>query len=286
MHLGNLYAALVSWLSARRQGGEWLLRIEDIDAQRCRQQWVDYVMEDLQWAGLQWDGEPLRQSLRTAYYAEALGRLEASGLTYPCYCSRADLLASSAPHERDGRVVYAGTCRPPRLALPPAGRQPATRLLVASETVTFTDVHYGSQTVRLDTQCGDFIVRRADGAWAYQLAVVVDDALSGITEVARGRDLLLSSPQQIYLYRLLGYKPPRFAHFPLLINAAGQRLSKRDASLDLGALRVAGYTPHTLIGRLAYAAGLTPSPDPLSAADLIPLFCWDKLPANDILFTL
>ena len=181
MHLGNVFSALLSWLSARAQGGTWLLRIEDIDPQRSRHEYADMLMDDLQWLGLEWDGKPCWQSQRGDIYARYLQQLTEAGLIYPCYCTRADILATQAPHESDGRVVYKGTCRnlPPGTHTGPA----ALRMKVPDEgrgIVTFTDGHYGTHTVDLTTQCGDFIVRRKDGAWAYQLAVVVDDSLMGI----------------------------------------------------------------------------------------------------------
>lgn len=286
MHLGNVFSALLSWLSARAQGGTWLLRIEDIDPQRSRHEYADMLMDDLQWLGLEWDGKPCWQSQRGDIYARYLQQLTEAGLIYPCYCTRADILATQAPHESDGRVVYKGTCRnlPPGTHTGPA----ALRMKVPEEgrgIVTFTDGHYGTHTVDLTTQCGDFIVRRKDGAWAYQLAVVVDDALMGINEVVRGRDLLLSSPQQIYLAQQLGFTPPRFTHLPLLCNTAGQRLSKRDKSLDMGCLRQR-FTPNQIIGLLAHAAGLQPTADAVSAQSLVKTFSWDKVGTVDITFTL
>lgn len=286
MHLGNVFSALLSWLSARSQGGTWLLRIEDIDPQRSRLEYADMLMDDLQWLGLEWDGEPCWQSQRGDIYAHYLQQLTDAGLIYPCYCTRADILATQAPHESDGRVVYKGTCR----NLPPGSRKgpAALRMKVPEEgrgIVTFTDGHYGTHTVDLTTQCGDFIVRRKDGAWAYQLAVVVDDALMGINEVVRGRDLLLSSPQQIYLAQQLGFTPPRFTHLPLLCNTAGQRLSKRDKSLDMGCLRQR-FTPNQIIGLLAHAAGLQPTADAVSAQSLVKTFSWDKVGTADITFML
>lgn len=286
MHLGNVFSALLSWLSARAQGGTWLLRIEDIDPQRSRHEYADMLMDDLQWLGLEWDGEPCWQSRRGDIYAHYLQQLTDVGLIYPCYCTRADILATQAPHESDGRVVYKGTCR----NLPPGSRKgpAALRMKVPEEgrgIVTFTDGHYGTHTVDLTTQCGDFIVRRKDGAWAYQLAVVVDDALMGINEVVRGRDLLLSSPQQIYLAQQLGFTPPRFTHLPLLCNTAGQRLSKRDKSLDMGCLRQR-FTPNQIIGLLAHAAGLQPTADAVSAQSLVKTFSWDKVGTADITFML
>lgn len=286
MHLGNVFSALLSWLSARAQGGTWLLRIEDIDPQRSRHEYADMLMDDLQWLGLEWDGEPCWQSQRGDIYAHYLQQLTNAGLIYPCYCTRADILATQAPHESDGRVVYKGTCR----NLPPGSRKgpAALRMKVPGEgrgIVTFTDGHYGTHTVDLTTQCGDFIVRRKDGAWAYQLAVVVDDALMGINEVVRGRDLLLSSPQQIYLAQQFGFTPPRFTHLPLLCNTAGQRLSKRDKSLDMGCLRQS-FTPNQIIGLLAHAAGLQLTPDAVSAQSLVKTFSWNKVGTADITFVL
>lgn len=273
MHLGNLYAAFMSWLSVRRQGGKWILRIEDLDPQRSKPEYARLIEDDLHWLGLDWDeggrADGYCQSLRGDLYAAALEHLEALGLVYACRCTRADIMATQAPHQSDGRIIYAGTCRPQ--ALPPYPRPAgpgARRLYVPSgETVDFTDRNFGPQHVDLAAECGDFIVRRADGAWAYQLAVVVDDALMGVTEVVRGADLLLSAAQQIYLYRLLGYTSPEWAHLPLVTNEAGQRLSKRDASLSMEAIRASGASPEDVIGRLAAFAGLIPEavPTPLHA---------------------
>lgn len=288
MHLGNIFTALISWLSARQKGDKWILRIEDLDPQRSRLEYARQIEDDLIWLGLDWDeggvegrGEhgPYLQSQRNQFYEEALSRLETTGLTYPCYCTRADIMATQAPHESDGRVVYAGTCRPQKFGgrgKMKSGDVRAARLFVPDEEITFTDRLFGPQSVNLSTHCGDFILRRADGAWAYQLAVVVDDALMGVKEVVRGCDLLLSSAQQIYLYRLLGLEPPEFAHVPLLCNDAGQRLSKRDKALDMETLRKE-YTPSQVVGWLAYYAGIMPEPFPISAEGLLPLFSWSAL---------
>lgn len=287
MHLGNVLSALLSWLSARSQGGQWLLRIEDLDPQRSRREYALQLMDDLRWLGLVWDGEPVWQSQRHHLYEEYCQRLQAQGLTYPCYCTRADLLATQAPHESDGRVVYPGTCRPdgsyggqhPAGFLCPA----ALRLMVPDEDVSFTDVHYGLQTVNLARHVGDFIIRRRDGAWAYQLAVVVDDGLMGVTEVVRGRDLLLSSPQQLYVARLLGFHAPRFVHLPLLCNVQGQRLSKRDRSLDMEHLRQQ-YTAAEVIGTLAHMAGLIATRRPVTPGELMAAFSWNRVPSEDIVW--
>lgn len=283
MHLGNVFSALLSWLSAKSQGGTWLLRIEDIDPQRSKKEYAEFIMDDLHWLGLDWDEGPYYQSERGDIYEHYLKQLTDNGLTYPCYCTRADILATQAPHESDGRVVYKGTCRnlAPGVKTGPA----AIRMKVPSEgkgILSFTDGHYGMQTIDLTTHCGDFIVRRKDGAWAYQLAVVVDDALMGINEVVRGCDLLLSSPQQIYLAQQLGFAPPHFTHLPLLCNKQGQRLSKRDQSLDMAALRTSN-TPEEIIGMLAHAAGLQQSNEPITAQELVGEFSWDKIPTNNII---
>lgn len=316
MHLGNVYAALLSWLSAKQQGGEWLLRIEDLDPQRCKMEYALQLEDDLRWLGLEWDRggtvEPeLIQSHRSHIYEHYLDILKSKGLTYPCYCTRADIFATQAPHESDGRVVYKGTCRPKNLQaisnsevingsstlsnLPisknsegilkeseEGSRPAATRLIVPDREISFTDGHYGKQSINLAHHCGDFILRRKDGAWAYQLAVVIDDALMGVNEVVRGNDLLLSVPQQLYLYELLGLKAPRFIHFPLLCNSNNQRLSKRDHSLDMGEIRK-HHNPEYIIGLLAYHAGIIPEVSPITPNELLPLFSWDRVPTRNII---
>ena len=290
MHLGNVFCALLSWLSAKSQGGEWVLRIEDLDPQRSKKDYALQLMDDLQWLGLPWDGEPVWQSQRGDIYEEYLLSLTNMGLTYPCYCTRADIMATQAPHETDGRVVYKGTCRPSVAHHSPltAHRSPleaTTRLIVPDCTIAFTDGHYGKHDINLAEHCGDYIIRRKDGAWAYQLAVVVDDALMGVTEIVRGRDLLLSSPQQIHLRELLFPSPLTvdFFHHPLLCNAEGQRLCKRDKSMDLEYLRGTGITPQEIIGKLAYLAGLTDTTTPITPSELLLLFSWYKVPTEDII---
>lgn len=301
MHLGNVYAALISWLSVKKKGGTWVLRIEDLDPQRCKLDYAIQLEDDLRWLGLDWDeggtenrGKcgPYLQSQRSEIYEEYLEKLRKTGLTYPCTCTRADIMATQAPHESDGRIVYKGTCRPSSLTKTitktvdtkeaQCQKEAATRLFVPDREIAFTDGHYGAQSVNLATHCGDFVLRRKDGAWAYQLAVVVDDALMGITEVVRGRDLLLSASQQLYLYDILSLDAPDFIHFPLLCNEAGQRLSKRDKSLDMGELREM-FTPEQIIGRIAYFAGQTEREEPMNAQELLKMFEWSKIPTNDIL---
>ena len=293
MHLGNLFCALLIYLSVKSRGGEWILRIEDLDTARCRPDYARQVEEDLRWLGLAWDeggstggpDAPYFQSERTALYEAALARLRGMGLVYPCFCTRAQLHAASAPHREDGLTVYPGTCRgltPEDIARrEAAGRKGALRLRVPEETVTFTDGHLGEVTEYLPTDCGDFLLRRSDGLFAYQLAVVVDDAAMGVTEVVRGADLLSSTPRQLLLYELLGWEAPEFYHFPLLLSLDGRRLSKRDGDLGLGALRER-YTPEEIIGKLAYLAGQNPGGGPRTPEALAEDFHWDAVPRRDI----
>lgn len=288
MHLGNVFAALLSWLSIKSKGGKWILRIEDLDPQRSRPEYARMIEDDLLWLGLPWDegglegkggiNQVYEQSKRGRIYELFLSKL--SALTYPCTCRRADIMATQAPHQSDGRIIYAGTCRPASFPAPPCAVPHSTRIMVPDREIAFTDRLYGPQRVNLATQCGDFILRRADGAWAYQLAVVVDDRLMGVTEIVRGSDLLLSAAQQIFLYESLNFTVPEYAHIPLLCTRDGgrvRRLSKRDSSLSLEYLRQ-HTTPEEIIGRLAHMAGLIPSPCPISAEDLLPYFDWNKIP--------
>ena len=292
IHLGNILCCLLAWLSARQKGGAVLLRIEDLDTARCPRRYADQMEEDLQWLGLHWDvgpgkegpDGPYYQSGRTAIYQAALEKLEEMGLVYPCFCTRAELHAASAPHRSDGQAVYPGPCRhltPPEVAERAKTRAPALRLRVPEEEIVFRDGHMGLQCQRLDTECGDFLLRRSDGLFAYQLAVVVDDAAMGVTEVVRGADLLDSTPRQLLLYRLLGVRAPEFYHFPLLLACDGRRLSKRNADAGLDVLRPR-TSAEEILGKLAYLAGFNPSAAPRSAESLLPDFTWDKVPKEDI----
>ena len=282
MHLGNVLAALLAWLSVRSADGTMLLRIEDLDPARCREDYALQVKDDLRWLGLNWDEEQTPQSQRTATYEEKFRLLEAQGLVYPCYCSRDALRAASAPHERDGESVYPGTCR--NLTDAERAKQtkkPSWRIRVPDEVFTVEDGVQGVYRANLARDCGDFVVRRADGVYAYQLAVVTDDLAGGVTQVVRGRDLLSSSPRQQYLLRLFGAETPKYFHVPLLVDESGRRLSKRDGDLDLGALRQV-MTPEKIIGMLAFALGLTENSAPISARELVAVFSWDKVQKQDI----
>ena len=287
MHLGNLMCCLLAWLSAKSKGGQVLLRIEDLDAVRCPRVYADAIVDDLAWLGLAADGPTptVYQSERSGIYQQYYDVLLKRGLVYPCFCSRSQLHAASAPHRSDGQVVYAGTCRglsDAEIARRSLTRAPAFRVRVPDEEIAFTDGHLGRYAENLARDCGDFYLRRADGVFAYQLAVVVDDALMGVTEVVRGSDLLSSTPRQLWLYRELGLTAPQFYHLPLLLAPDGRRLSKRDGDQSLENLR-ARYTPQEIIGKLAYVCGLQDTPAPASPQELVPGFSWDKVPKQDIL---
>ena len=262
MHLGNVFSAMLAWLSAKSKGGQIVLRVEDLDPARSKPAFVEAILDDLHWLGLDWDERAEDQSRRGGAYEAALEQLGRMDLLYPCYCSRdqlhaaSALQAASAPHASDGRIIYAGTCR--GLTAEQRALKPPTRCLrvkVPDETVAFMDGLQGPQSLNLQAEWGDFIVRRADGVAAYQLAVVVDDAACGVTEVVRGRDLLSSTPVQLWLYEALDLTPPRFYHVPMLMSPEGRRLSKRDRALDLGVLR-RSWPPERVVGLLAWRCGL------------------------------
>lgn len=288
MHLGNVFSCLMAWLSARSAGGRIVLRIEDLDPRAQDRVVADRLMGDLEWLGLEWDEGPYWQSERTDIYEEAVRRLDEAGLTYPCFCTRAELHAATAPHASDGTYLYAGTCRnltPEQIAERSCRRAPATRLCVPDEddpagAIEFCDLAYGPQIEVLAHECGDFLVRRSDGVFAYQLAVVVDDGLMGVNQVVRGRDLLGSCARQAYLARLLGLAAPAYGHVPLLTAPDGRRLSKRDQDLDLGALRQRGVPSRRIIGALAAAAGLAQKGEEASPEELLGRFSWEKIAAH------
>lgn len=285
MHLGNAFSSLMAWLGVRAAGGRMVLRIEDLDPRAIHRELSELLMRDLAWLGLDWDEGPYYQSERTDLYVEALDGLAERGLTYPCFCTRSQLHAASAPHASDGTYVYQGTCRnlsEDEVARRRRERDPATRLRVPAPsepmgTIAFDDMVYGHHEEILARECGDFLVRRSDGIFAYQLAVTVDDALMGVNQVVRGRDLLGSVARQIYLTALLGHPAPAYAHVPLLAAPDGRRLSKRNRDLDLGALRDAGIDPRRIIGRLAHAVGLADENEDVSPAELLPRFSWDTI---------
>ena len=282
MHLGNVFAALIAWLSVRSRGGSMVLRMEDLDTQRTSAEYAQILRGDLLWLGLTWDTETQPQSQRSAVYDRYFDILEQKQLLFPCYCTRSQLHSVNAPHLSDGTYVYPGTCRNLTEAEKAAfGRAPAWRVKVPDRAWTVEDLVQGTYKENLLTDCGDFVVRRADGTYVYQLAVTVDDGLAGVTEVVRGTDLLSSAPRQMYLQELFGFRHPQYGHVPLLLAPDGRRLSKRDKDLDLGVLRDR-MTAETLIGSLAYTAGLLPEAIPISAAELASEFSWKKLKKESI----
>jgi glutamyl-tRNA synthetase len=279
MHLGNVFAALIAWLSVRSRNGSLVLRMEDLDTQRTSDEFAQLLRQDLQWLGLDWDEETPPQSQRSRVYDRYFEQLRDMELLYPCYCTRSQLHNVNAPHLSDGTYVYAGTCR--KLTQPPKDRQPSWRVMVPDREFTVNDLCQGTFRQNLSTDCGDFVVRRADGCYVYQLAVTVDDGEAGVTEVVRGMDLLGSAPRQMYLQDLFGFAHPTYGHVPMLLAPDGRRLSKRDMDLDLGQLRL-HHQPEQIIGWLAHAAGLIDRNAPISAKELAAEFAWEKLSGEAI----
>ena len=282
MHLGNVFAALLAWLSVRSRDGEMVLRMEDLDTQRTSADFAKVLRQDLNWLGLDYDRETPPQSRRTEAYDEAFRILEEKGLLYPCYCTRSQLHSVNAPHLSDGTYVYPGTCRHlTREQRASFGRKPAWRVMVPDKVWQIKDWVQGDYSLNLSSECGDMVVRRADGVYVYQLAVTVDDGEAGVTEVVRGMDLLSSAPRQMYLQEQLGLPHPDYAHVPMLLAPDGRRLSKRDRDLDLGELRKR-VTPEELIGTLAYSAGIIDVRRAISAVELAKEFTWDKVKGDSI----
>ena len=282
MHLGNVFAALIAWLSVRSQGGEMVLRMEDLDTLRTSDAYARLLRQDLAWLGLDYDRETPPQSTRSETYDRYFDRLTEMGLLYPCYCTRSQLHSVNAPHLSDGTYVYPGTCR----NLTPQARRamnraPAWRVVVPDRLWSLDDRVQGRYELNLAKDCGDMVVRRADGVYVYQLAVTVDDGEAGVTEVVRGMDLLSSAPRQMYLQELFGFPHPQYAHVPMLLAPGGRRLSKRDRDLDLGELQKR-FSPEAIIGLLAHAAGLIDRPAPISAAELAKEFQWSNLRGDSI----
>ena len=279
MHLGNVFAGLLAWLSVKSKGGEMVLRMEDLDTLRTSAEFGEILRQDLTWLGLTWDRETEPQSKRSHVYDRYFDILKEKGLLYPCYCTRSQLHSVNAPHLSDGTYVYPGTCRD--LTAPPANRLPSWRVRVPDKLWQLKDHVQGFYQENLSTDCGDFVVRRADGVYVYQLAVTVDDGEAGVTEVVRGMDLLSSAPRQMYLQELFGFPHPEYGHVPMLMAPDGRRLSKRDKDLDLGILRQR-MTPEALIGILAHSCGLIHRKEPVSAKELAADFSWSKVKKEDI----
>lgn len=296
IHVGNARTALAAWLSVRSRGGTFVYRLEDLDLPRAVPGMAEAQREDLRWLGLDWDEgpdvggphAPYAQSGRFVLYEEALGKLAGAGRLFPCRLSRKDLQAmASAPHGGE-EAPYPASLRPrdvdpdwfERLRAAPRP-DAALRFLVDERPVTFTDRVYGPVTERVDFAVGDFVLKRRDGLYAYQLAVVVDDLLLGIDDVVRGADLLASTARQIQLLEALGGTPPAYAHVPLVVSSQGEKLSKRDQGLTLRSLRDAGLSPEAVVGYLAFSLGLLDRPEPCRAVDLVPVFAWNRIGRED-----
>ena len=273
MHAGNIFAALMSWLTAHALGGRIVLRIEDLDIGRSRKDYADQIQRDFEFLGLTWDEGPFYQQGREEAYQAAFEKLADRGLVYPCFCSRADLHSASAPH-RGEKLVYAGTCRrltSEQVAEKAKQKAPAWRLKVDGGKTRYIvdDMIQGRYSQDIVQDCGDYLVKRSDGAFAYQLAVVVDDAAQGVNLVTRGMDLLCSTPQQLYLQDLLGFDHPEYCHVPLVVGQRDRRLSKRDADAGIDQLCAKYGSAEGIIGHIAYVVGLQETDDPRSCDDLL-----------------
>lgn len=289
MHLGNLWIAFLNWLWTRQRGGKIILRMEDIDRDRCRKEYEEGILEDLSWMGLDFDEGPegiysygpAVQSRRYDIYDSILSAMEKKDHIYPCYCSRSRIhQVLSAPHEGEARPVYDGHCR----NLTPEEREsmtknPCWRVRMEESTISFTDLFYGTITRTLKAGADDFVVRRADGLVAYQLAVSIDDGEMGITHVFRGNDLLDSTPGQAWLIQKLGYQVPAYGHLPLLVDTRGIRLSKRQKGITVRELRNRGLRPEDLTGLLLHLAGGLPELRPVSLKEALEDFPFEKLTA-------
>lgn len=274
MHAGNIFAALMSWLIVKSTGGTMVLRIEDLDIERSKPEYADQVQRDFEMLGITWDEGPYYQSTRDEAYRAAFDTLTRRARVYPCFCTRADLRSASAPH-RGEKNVYSGTCKnlsESERALKARSRKPAMRIEVPDEDFLIDDLIQGPYRQNLARDCGDYIIRRSDGLFAYQLAVVVDDAEQGVNCVVRGVDLLPSSPQQRFMQEALGFEPCVYAHVPLLVAEKGRRLSKRDHDAGLQELLSAYKTPEAVLGHIAGITGITSSEKPVSCEELLSVF--------------
>jgi glutamyl-tRNA synthetase len=291
LHLGNARTFLANWLLARKLGWRIVLRIEDLDGPRIKRGADQQAIEDLRWLGLDWDDGPIYQSSRRERYRAAVERLLDSKAAYPCVCTRKEVDASaSAPHAEDGGVIYPGTCRGRYATIDDAmrdsrGREPAVRLDTRGAVVHFTDRFCGPHHFNVECDLGDFVIAKGDGTPAYQLAVVVDDADMGVTDIVRGDDLLDSAARQILLYERLNLgPPPNYWHLPLVIGPDGRRLAKRHGDTRLASYREAGVSAGKILALLASWCGIGDVPSTARAADLIEPFDIDNLPRTPIVF--
>jgi len=285
-HVGNARTYLIAWLSARQAGGRVVLRIEDIDSPRIKAGAAEQACDDLRWLGLDWDADPLIQTHRIEIYRIALAKLQKQEQVYPCTCTRSDVeRAASAPHQDHESPVYPGTCARQRAADAARlqDRSFCWRFRVPVVSPAFDDGFRGPTQIDPGTIGGDFVVWKAprgdsSATPAYQLAVVVDDAAQGITEVIRGDDLVSSTPRQLLLYEALGLTAPRFCHVPLVVGPDGRRLAKRHGDTRLSALREAGVKAEALLGLLAWSCGWLERIEPITARELVPLFRMEAIP--------
>jgi glutamyl-tRNA synthetase len=285
-HVGNARTYFIAWLSARTQGATLVLRIEDIDSPRVKPGAADSILEDLRWLGLDWDVGPVFQTQRQPFYEQALSRLRAAELVYPCTCTRSDIAqAASAPHLEHEEPTYPGTCANRKATDADKLDRPFAWRFRVTDSPMFVDLVRGPTQVDLRRVGGDFVVWKSSRTPAYQLAVVVDDADMGISEVVRGDDLVSSTPRQLLLYRALGLTPPQFAHVPLVVGSDGRRLAKRHGDTRLSALRAAGVKPEALLGLLAWSCGWLENPEPIREAELLPHFQWRTIPASPFILT-
>jgi glutamyl-tRNA synthetase len=287
-HVGNARTYLIAWLRARSQGGRVLLRIEDIDSPRVKAGAARQACDDLRWLGLDWDDGPVTQTSRLPFYQAALERLKAAELVYPCTCTRTDIeQAASAPHLEHEGPAYPGTCAGRRAAdaLSLGDRPFAWRFRAGTGVIEFDDGFRGRVGIDIGAAGGDFVAWKSVGTPAYQLAVVVDDADMGVTEVVRGDDLIPSTPRQLLLYRALGRMPPRFVHVPLVVGPDGRRLAKRHGDTRLATLRSAGVRPEMLLGLLAWSCGWIDHVEPVGLPDLLPRFRLEAIPTEPFVLT-
>ena len=283
MHAGNLLCALLAYLSVKNKGGRFLVRIEDLDADRCPRSSAEKILSTLDALGLTSDEPPLFQSERGEIYSAKLEELAKKARIYPCFCTRSQLHAAEAPRLADGGIIYSGACRDlstERIAELSKTRRPCLRVEVPDEEIAFCDLIAGKTAQNLKEGCGDFILRRSDGVYAYQFAVALDDGESGVTEVVRGNDLLLSAPRQIWLMRLLGYTPPAYYHIPLVCDGTGRKLSKSEG--DSAARLVESYPREKVLGYLAYCSGLLERNRPATLDELTETFSWNKVRKDKI----
>ncbi|MDO4841758.1 MAG: glutamate--tRNA ligase family protein [Phoenicibacter congonensis] len=287
MHLGNVFAFLIAWADALQNSGNLILRVDDLDDRCKKPEVLEALIADLKWLGLDWDGDAIYQSERIDVYKDAWRELEKVAEVYPCFCSRADLHSASAPHASDGTPIYDGKCRAlttEQIAELKEQKPPATRIAVPDSEITAHDYFYGDVTANLKTECGDMIMKRSDGVFSYQFTNAVDDALLGVNRIVRGNDLLSSAPREVWLISELAKvisdintEDIEFVHLPMLVNVNGQRLAKRDHSLDLGEIQKTGATPEHVIGKISHLIGLTEKFELISAQEFQAEFSLEQL---------